>query len=239
MNDEPMQTLGADMDEMNDVEQSKDTTERKPGLSRPDFFTRVASSHLSRRDMVKSSVVAGGLVWAAPMLLSSSRAEALETCCPSGSSNLTVTIAPDGTVGCGTPTCLVGNPPCDADDTIACIDDFVIVGNDTISIGVTLPIVGTINVNVNIMTIALQGVTLAAIAAQSSTAFLTPNACTVIGGCPDLSLLVAPLPFSIQAGGLIAIVTGPVTVLGVEVIGALDHVELELCIPGTASGLCG
>jgi hypothetical protein len=60
----------ADVDDVNNMDESMDTMEQSAG-------------GISRRDMIKASVIAGGLVWSAPVLLAGRASAAPATCCPS------------------------------------------------------------------------------------------------------------------------------------------------------------
>jgi hypothetical protein len=59
------------VDDVNIMDVSMDGVEQSPG-------------GISRRDMIKASVIAGGLVWSAPMLLAGRASAAPSICCPTG-----------------------------------------------------------------------------------------------------------------------------------------------------------
>lgn len=70
LNPERRSSLATDVDEVNDMDNVMDGTEQQVG-------------GVSRRDMIKASVIAGGLMWSAPVLLTG-KAAAATPCCPNG-----------------------------------------------------------------------------------------------------------------------------------------------------------
>jgi hypothetical protein len=62
---------------------------------------------ISRRDMIKGSVIAGGLIWAAPVLLTGKAAAQVSDipCCDTGLLHFEINV-PSGTLNCGATQCL-------------------------------------------------------------------------------------------------------------------------------------
>jgi hypothetical protein len=107
--------------EVNDV---NDMDESTGGLEQP--LGSLLRRDLSRRDMIKASVVAGGLVWSAPLLLTGKAAAQTSgaLCCPEGTP-VTVKVSSMTGVNCGV-SCLDNfddlNFDC-PDDLVDCLGD--------------------------------------------------------------------------------------------------------------------
>jgi hypothetical protein len=89
------------VDDVNSMDESMDTGEQLPG-------------GISRRDMIKASVVAGALVWSAPLLLSGT-ASAQTGCCPSPFQEVALKFPGEGTV----------EDPADPNCGVSCLDHLV------------------------------------------------------------------------------------------------------------------
>lgn len=210
------------MYEMSGIDQSEDANRQQSGLSRPDFFSRVAGSQISRREMVKASVVAGGLAWSAPILLSGKAAAqvAPHACCPTGTP-VTIYINASGELECvapGTVPCLPGSAtfPC-PDGFLECLDDEAL---DLISVNVNTPGADTATITVD------GDFDVIAVAAQTTTDCFweeCPNFPLV--GTPQITVIPNP------ALSVIQIVIGPFG-------GDLQRIALSLCLPETLTALC-
>jgi len=81
------------VDDVNNMDESMEELEETPG-------------GISRRDMIKASVIAGGLVWSAPILLTGKAAAAAgDPCCPNGVP-VAINISEQNGVNCGARQCL-------------------------------------------------------------------------------------------------------------------------------------
>jgi hypothetical protein len=200
-------------------------------------------SGISRRDMIKASVVAGGLVWSAPILLSGTAAAAPHPCCPTGfESAIAFKVTGTTAVNCGS-SCLDAragtNLPCDSGLADCLLDeDFVIVdefdGNDGTA---------TIRITQNARLIAAAANTPRFCFFTDCPTFATgpgsgtPNTCTSNQTCPTVPpnrIWVTTLPDN-----------DPNTVDFTTVVvqlqpsdGNLNHVELYLCVNSVITGIC-
>jgi hypothetical protein len=87
LTDEHSSSFRADVDDVNNMNETTDTGQQAVG-------------GISRRDMIKASVIAGGLVWTAPVLLTGKAAAQEENCCQGGTL-VAVKITQLQTVNCG------------------------------------------------------------------------------------------------------------------------------------------
>jgi hypothetical protein len=207
---------------MNEVNEPNDT----------DFFTRVASHRISRRDMVKASVIAGGLVWTAPVLLSGTASAQVESCCTTGTP-VTVTIDPAGVLSCGIATCLIQEGEdfdCDP-DMLECLEQFGI--DATIEV-VNNPQGDHTEVHVDL----LNGIILLGVAVNT-TGGTNADPCAlvkVIDPNDDCDFPNAPNNIVIPGGF-------PHEQVQInfdnDEFGELVQVELTICVPATFSALCG
>ncbi len=236
------------MDDVDDVDESTESAEQPLGSLGRDFLTKAATHELSRRNMIKASVVAGGLVWSAPVLLTGkAAAQSTVLCCAEGTP-VTVKVASMTGVNCGV-SCLDNFADLNFDcpqDLVSCLGDLELVVGDFTSGGA------------DTATITLSpGVSLIAASAKAS------NRCYFTRCEPCFTS--GPMDFSIckntcqtQSGGACSGVSIPPQNNRIWVIpnspspgyttimvnthpapdGVLNHVELSLCISPEITALC-
>ena len=234
------------MDDVNNMDESIDTGEE-------------ASVGISRRDMIKASVIAGGLVWTAPVLLAGRASAAPSTCCPPGfETAIAIKYTTGNTLGnCGV-TCLdmgkIGvngnNLPC---PDLACISQqgFAVTTFDTSGGN---PITkGTIVLNADVRLIA-------AAVRSSSTCFWTecddpahpglandkttgfPDQCEGITPCPTPSVANPNRIWVTTAGSG----SGFTTTIHMELQASdfpgnsgINQAEIYVCVDSRVTGRCG
>jgi hypothetical protein len=219
-----------------------------------------SSGGVSRRDMIKASVVAGALVWSAPILLTGKAAAAPgDPCCPNGTP-VSINIPEKGGVNCGAVQCLdnvlIGFPngadfPCTSDLT-NCINeqrlvvgDFQGGGTDEATIilaaGVTL-IVGTVKTGSDCFyTRCNPNGPFDSGHSTSVDDGVNPNICEAQneGPCDSID---PPLPPAPTGRNRIFITPGPMGTTIVHVDQSSDplgQVELSICVAPEVTALCG
>jgi hypothetical protein len=231
-----------DVDDVKDMGESKESVEQSlESLSR-DFLTKAATHGLSRRNMIKASVVAGGLVWSAPVLLTGKAAaqEPPVPCCENGTP-FTVKVAEQQGVNCGT-GCLTERDQvntvfdCPDQELVDCLGELELVVGDFTGAGE------------DAATIILKaGVTLisASVKTQNRCYFAdcpcfpsTPSDPT----CPNTCTSEAPNA-CVQAGpgNRIWVTAGPngSTVIHVDTSPSpLNTIEISICLAPEITGMC-
>ena len=223
------------MDDVNNMDESIGAVEQAPG-------------GISRRDMIKASVVAGGLVWTAPVLLSGKAFGQVVTpdCtenCPDGfETSIAVKITGNG-VNCGV-SCLdmMGNLPCST-SLATCLgtvhqgqlNAFVTVNNfDQNGNPPTATI--TLDPNVGLQAVGVNTPQFCFFAFCPDFADTceqqAQKACPDISGDDRIDVVLTPVP---NPG------TGNTTTITVTLKngdGNINHIELLLCLNSAVTGLC-
>lgn len=201
----------------------------------------VERSGLSRRDLIKGSVVAGGLVWAAPGLMSSPASA--QTGCPCvGGVQTTVKIPSSPSANCGV-SCLSSR----ANFNFPCLDDLV---NCLFAAGY-ITFQEFMNGQIRKARIVLSGgIKLLATAIKTTNECVfaeCPNYCpnTCVGGdCDPIPVTVIVCPGGNSGGSCPPDVdcqnTDP---LKTEIVYTshgqpINHLELALCVPNALTGQC-
>jgi hypothetical protein len=229
---------------MNDRDDSMDEVEQ-------------TASGISRRDMIKTSVIAGGLVWSAPVLLTGKAAAAPgDPCCPNGTP-ISVNISEQNGLNCGARQCLdnvLPGFPNGADfacqtgltnclgDLDLVVGDFQGGGTDeatiTLAAGVTL-IVGAVKTGSNCFFTRCQP----GLHTTSPTDAVNPNICrqqTTNAVCTFNGNDV-PLPPEVGGRNRIYVTPGPngTTVVHIDMSSdPLSQVELTICVAPEITALC-
>lgn len=247
------------MDDMKDMDESPEPVEQSLASLGRDFLTKAGSHELSRRTMIKASVVAGGLVWSAPVLLTGkAAAQTTIPCCPEGTA-VSVNISEQNGVNCGQRQCLdnlgldFGCP----DDLVNCLGDqdfvvadFVSGGQDTATI------------------VLAPGVSLIVAAVKAGdSCYATqcpcfakgprtpPNTPPATGGCPNTCYHHqnnnpcnfgnndTPLPPAPGGRNRVWVTAGPgpgeTTIhVNTQPDGQLNQVEMSLCVAPEITALC-
>jgi hypothetical protein len=205
------------VDDVNNMNDSVDAVEPSAG-------------GISRRDMIKASVIAGGLVWTAPVLLSGTAYAQVEACCPTGTP-VTVTITPDGQLHCGIAQCLV-----QAGESFDCDPDMLQCLADS-GVDVAITLVNDRNGNpdhTEVHVDLLNGIVLLAVAVNT-TGGSNPNHCALVKVINPTTCNFPQAPNNITIPGNRRQVQ---INFDADVFGLLNQVELTLCIPATFSALC-
>ena len=216
------------------------------------------SGGISRRQMIAGSVVAGGLAWAAPSILSSPSAWAAHTCpCDGVKTTVKLPSDPDGSANCGV-QCLSHreefNFPC-LDDLVSCLIDqgFVTISNEDFEHGQAR----------KARVILTGGISLLAVGAKSDNECyfadcddgFCPNTCeTQAGTACEGGSAVPPNRITVCPGGstpgstCVATATtapcvGPGAANRTEFIvdmqgDPINPIEVALCIPPALTGIC-
>lgn len=175
-------------------------------------------SGISRREMIKGTVVAGGLVWAAPVLLSGKAAAQVDPapCCEDGQA-ITISFDLDTEVlvpGTGGGTILAGAGVAFDAPTQELLDCLQTPPGPGLTVTVDTSGQGRVD-------IVLTGITLIAIAVDRNN--------DDIQICPDFT----------TTGNLRVEVAGDTTTIEVTGLGGVDGpIELSICLPDLLSPFC-
>ena len=222
-----------------------------------------SSGGISRRDMIKASVIAGGLVWSAPVLLTGKAAAAPgDPCCPNGTP-LSINIAEKAGVNCGARQCLDNVLPgfpngadfgCDPDlanclgELNLVVGDFQGGGTDeatiTLAAGVTL-IVGAVKTGSSCFYTRCNpaGPDFNSTHTKSATDAVNPNICrhqTTNAVC-TFGPNDTPLPPAPGGRNRIFIEPGMggTTIVRIDMSSdPLSQVELTICVAPEITGMC-
>lgn len=210
------------------------------------------SGGFSRREVISKSVVAGGLIWASPVVLSG-RAGAAVTCCDVGTP-VTIKVAEQTGVNCGV-ACISQRGSTNYDcpsDLVECFDDLDLVVGDFTSGGAdTARIV--LAAGLSVITAAAKAGSNCYYAdcptpATSQTDSTNPNTCLGSaggGGACTFRASETPLPPAAGGKNRVWLTAGTGAEAGKTIVnvnthpdGQLNHVELSLCVSPAVTGIC-
>ena len=220
------------MDEVNNVDDSMDTTEQSAG-------------GFSRRDMLKASVAAGALVWTAPVLLSGrAAADPADVCCTDGTP-VTVKVASTSGVTCQGNSCIDTRAAADPANfksfSVAC-DQFVGCLNDPV---LDLVVINGFNTQAGTATITIkEGITVVSVGVKTtSTCFFTDCPCLARSATSNTPGTECANTCDTNNCGTppnrVWITTsGNDTVVNVKNASPLNTVQMTLCLSPEVTGMC-
>ena len=218
------------MDDVNNMDESMDKAER------------LLERGISRRDMIKASVVAGGLVWTAPLLLSGrAAADPADTCCTNGVP-VTVKVASNSGANCNGTSCIdmraAAHPTQFSSFATQCQTFLGCINNTTLGL-FTVNAFSTSGGSANIT--IKQGITVVSVGAKSGSAcrfadcpcFATTH--TAGDPCPNTDINGNP----IAAAPVITVKpSGTNTVIDVAGFNPLNELQITLCLSHQVTGMC-
>lgn len=229
---------------MNNMDESLDAVEESPG-------------GISRRDMIKASVVTGALVWSAPLLLSGrAAADPADTCCTNGT-RVTVKVTSASGANCQGNGCIDDRAtahPDDFDSFAAACQEFVGCINSTTLRLFTVTNFGT---NTGATIYVRQGITVVSVGALSSgncvfadcPCFATVHGPTASDAdCPnrDIDNVSTGERFiTVETGVVIPAMglpnppgPGTYTVIDIAGLTPLNTIQITLCLSPQVTGMC-
>jgi hypothetical protein len=226
------------VDDVNNMDESMDAVEK--GMR----------SRVSRRDMIKASVVASGLVWSAPILLTGKAAAAPGDLCCSNGTAITFKVPSGSTASCVAGTSCLDNLTTPPTVVFPCPSGLV---QCLVGLGfVQSRFQGQMQATVTLA----QGITLIAAGVKASSACYTtvcPCFPTSTGTCPSLCTSSGRNCNNVCQGSQCT--TSPPNVITVDVVGStttinvntssptgnghnIDTIQLSVCVPHAVTGMC-
>lgn len=220
------------MDDVNNMDESMDKAER------------LLERGISRRDMIKASVIAGGLVWTAPLLLSGrAAADPADTCCANGVP-VTVKVTSTSGANCNGTSCIdmraAAHPTLFTSFATQCQTFVGCINNTTLGLFTVNAFStggGTANITIK------QGISVVSVGAKSgSTCVFADCPCFATthnsnDPCPNTDINGVAVTGN-GAPFITVTPSGTNTVIDVAGLKNLNELQITLCLSHQVTGMC-